>query len=62
MRPYLPLAQEVELRLYTALPALGHPRNSISAELEFVFTALPRQAFLPPATPNSSSAPMKPSL
>ena len=37
MRPYLPLAQEVELRLYTALPALGHPRNSISAELEFAF-------------------------
>ena len=28
-------AQEVELRLYTPLPALGHPRNNISAELEF---------------------------
>ena len=32
-----PSAQEVELRLYTPLPALGHPRNSISAELEFAF-------------------------
>ena len=30
-------AQEVELRPYVALPALGHPRNSISAELEFAF-------------------------
>ena len=30
-------AQEVELRPYVALPALGHPRNSISAELEFTF-------------------------
>ena len=31
------LIPEVELRPYVALPALGHPRNSISAELEFAF-------------------------
>ena len=28
---------EVELRPYATLPALGRPRNSISAELEFAF-------------------------
>lgn len=31
------LIPEVELRPYATLPALGHPRNSISAELEFAF-------------------------
>ena len=31
------LILEVELRPYATLPALGHPRNSISAELEFTF-------------------------
>ena len=31
------LIPEVELRPYATLPALGHPRNSISAELEFTF-------------------------
>ena len=31
------LILEVELRPYATLPALEHPRNSISAELEFAF-------------------------
>ena len=36
---------EMELRLYTALPALGHPRNSISAELDFAFYRSPPPGF-----------------
>ena len=38
-------AQEVELRPYATLPALGHPRNSISAELEFAFYRSPPPGF-----------------
>ena len=51
------LIPEVELRPYATLPALGHPRNSISAELEFAFYRSPHRAFKPPLPQTQASAP-----